>query len=379
MKVGEISTIEEKKCYTKVMKLLVVPSIGRKEDNANYFLAQEIINMYHLHGAEMAVCAPEDCGIHRATIYPSPMLKTGFFSLGSKSSPKYYTEYLWQRKLTSASYLKEDTTAVRDAIIHFQPDLVFDLGRQSALIASKKQQVPVWSFVSGAMFRNKEVDSSYIKGINETLSEFRLEQILHLNELYAIPEKLFAFGPLVTNPFPESFTIHRLGSMGNFIEDSDDGTKVSIFLGDVKERSSKIKTIIEETFLGAPYRVEAYYEGCKVGHNQNIHYLDCFKEENLKGCSVVIHDGNEFIYNRSTILEKPQIIVSDGSYLRSWVASSASRNGFAISVNEKELGVQSIYEAYRRILVDDYYFDNAHEFSNQFKQLGDLTKLLEFH
>lgn len=360
------------------MKLLIVPKIGRKEDNASYLLAQALIHMYHLHGASLAVCAPKDCGIHRATLFSSPYVKTGFFSCTNRPQ-KYYEDYLWQAKLTSADFLKADTEAIKEAILSFQPDLVLDLGRQSAIIASKLCNIPVWSFVSGAMFRMKDIDKGTLKGINTALSSFRLEQILHLQDLYQYPSKLFAFGPLVTNPFPEHINVNRLGSMGKLLTDSDDGTKVSIYLGDVTKRSSQLKAMLEETFLGAPYPVDIYIKGSMITQQQNIRYLALFNEENLLGSSVVIHDGNEFIYNRATVLAKPQIIVSDGSYLRSWIASAGNRNGFAISINEKELSVQSIYEAYRRILADDYYFDHALEFSQAFKELGDLTKLLDYH
>ena len=73
------------------------------------------------------------------------------------------------------------------------------------------------------------------------------------------------------------------------------------------------------------------------------------------------------------------IIVDDGSCLRHWVASGASRNGFAITIPEKELSVQTLYEAYRRILDDSYFQERTQEFSNQFKQLPTLNRLLTYY
>lgn len=361
------------------MKVLIVPKYGRKEDNAAYFLAQSLVNMYQNNGIVSAICAPTDCGIRNTTLFPAPIVKKGFFDASPKESIKRYGEYLWEHKLSSSTYLEEDTSALLKAVTSFQPNFILDLGRLSAIIVGRANKIPVFSFISGVMLKEKEEDTSFLKGINETLYKYHVEQILHLKDFYNYSHKIFMFGPILTNPVSDEEKIIRLGSMGRNLQDFSFGDKVSIYLGDVNWKPTKMKALIEDTFLGAPYPIEAYFNGSVLGKAQNINFYPSFDEERLIGSRVVIHDGNEYIFNRSVLLNKPQVIVDDGSCLRHWVASGANRNGLCVVIPEKELSVQTLYEAYRRVLDDSYYQEHTQEFSSQFKKLGELTKLLDYY
>ena len=360
------------------MKVLIVPKYGRYGDNASYLLTQSLVNMYQKNGIHTAVCAPQDCGITNTTIFPAPIVKYGFFEKPSKEPVKRYGEYLWVHKLTSSSYLEEDCKAIQEAITSFEPNFILDLGRIAALIIGRSKKIPVFSFVNGAMLKEKDEDPSILKGINETLYKNQVEQILHFNDIFTYAHSLFTFGPILTNPVADEEKVKRLGSMGYDLPYFKT-KKVSIYLGDVNLKPTKMKKLIEDTFLGAPYPIEAYFNGSVDSHIQNITYLSSFNEERIIDSQVVIHDANEYIYNRCVCFNKPQIIVDDGSCLRHWVASGASRNGFAITIPEKELSVQTLYEAYRRILDDSYFQERTQEFSNQFKQLPTLNRLLTYY
>ena len=262
------------------------------------------------------------------------------------------------------------------AIEQYHPDLIIDLGRLAAPIVAHMKNIPLFSYVSGAMYRNHNLQKKELKELNEVLSHYKTEQVLAITDLYNYADRRFTFGSLLLQPFPEDVEVERFGSIAPIVENDTSDVTVSISITDTLQKPSVIKEIIDSSFLNAPYDVNVLYRGAQLSHEQNMKYMSSIKVDSLLGNSICIHDGNDYLMNLCFMLAIPQIVVNDGSYLRSWNASAVSRNGVGLAIPEKELSVQTLYETYRRIVTDDYYKNRAILLKNDLIALGDLSEFL---
>ena len=151
---------------------------------------------------------------------------------------------------------------------------------------------------------------------------------------------------------------------------------ISVILPSASMRVKKLNRIIRDTFLGAPYPVTVHLSQTFPDAG-NLVYTGTMKMDLLKNRSVVIHDGNLLAYHECIARGIPQIIIEDGSWKRSWIAACCVRNCSGFSVEEDELNVASLYEAYRRLISDDYYqrrADHLKKETARLSRLGDLLK-----
>ena len=359
------------------MKILLTPYILHSDDSAAYFLSQNLIDLFRSNGDITAVSAAGDCTLRGTELIAAPLPQSSFFDRFRKvSHGSSYEEFLSSHNLLSAVNLRHDVTAVLDAIDHFQPDVIYEYCRPAALIAARIRQIPVRSFIHAGMYRSRNIPANLLSDINEVLAENRLEQVLKLTDLYGYAETLYSFGSPSLQSFPDTLKITRLGAMGSFFENISSHSSVSIYLGETAMKKTRLKKLVEDTFLGASYEVNVYLGDLPGGAEENIHWLTGLKTFVIPGCSAVIHDGNDYIFNYAAMLGIPQLIISDNSCMRSWNAFAASRNGIGIAINESEMNVSTIYENYRRLVTDDYYTIRAGMIRDELRSLGGIEQII---
>ena len=356
------------------MKVFIVPALHAKEDISDRFTARDIIDFLAEQGQEVYVSAPEEMfkqGIACECARPAGPL----FAL--KNAPRSPEEELYNAGTASRKYLRSDTEKIVSALKKYQPDVILDLGRVSALIAARLTGIPVVSLVSGNMFRSRNFDSKALRGVNETLSSYKFEQVFRVTDLYAYADSLFTLGPASLDPFAEEERLVRIGYLPYLPETGSKTDKVFILFNKLPMSAGRLNTLLSDTFKGAPYPIEIWYPGCDIGRDQNLHYTSTLRISRLSEARAVIHDGSEFIFRQSTLRAIPQVIVHDGSWNTSRNAASLSRSGFGTSVPAEDLSVQTLYEGYRRILASDSYRTNAGILREEVIRMGGGEVLLD--
>ena len=360
------------------MKILITPPATRREDAASRILVQNMIDLFRQNGHAVSVCAPEDSRYRNTELFPAARPKVSFFHRRSEGVGKTYEEYLYSVGALDREYLTNDTETIRKAIAAFQPDLMIDAGRAAALIASRLDNIRIFTIVSAPMIRTRRFPAECINGLNEVLSSYRLEQVLQMRSLLETASRRIAFSPPAVQPFPDDFPVTRIGSMTPYPETAAPTDKVVILLHESSYKPKQLRRMITEAFLGAPYPVEAWYPDCLTAKEKNLHFLPAMNYQTVKDASVCIHDGSDALFNACLSAGVPQLIINNGSWQKNWNAYAAERLGTGLALAEDNLAMESLYENYRRLVADDYYRRQARFLADQTAALGSLEDIMQY-
>ncbi len=358
------------------MKILIVPNITNPKSDSHYFLVKNMIALFTSLGHQVAICAKQQNQFRNISLFDCPSPKKHVFPLVAYG--RSYEEWMYSQGYLDKTYILQDLESIQDAIEGFSPDCMIAMDRPAALIASIHDNIPCHVYVHPAMYRNISFPNKCMHGINQALAELHFEQEIDLKTLYAKATRRFAFGPMVTAPFQESDHVSRIGSMT--IEDihSPRTNRVCIYLSNTKKRPNELKKIVTEAFSGAPYNVYVYIPGISSGSENNLHFLRKPEVKYIPGCSAVIHDGNDFFFQLSIHYGIPQLIIAPHTYSRQYNGMVSSRYHIGAYMYEEELKVSTLYEGYRKILVDDIYYESVQKLKKESISYGDLHQLIDF-
>ncbi len=362
----------QQKRYTKIMRILFVEDFPLHNDT---WSVQPVRSL-----SEAAVHAGDICAVygdakHLYQVKKYPAVRPGGLFHREAAPGRTQEEDLASSGYLDRSFLRKDIEALNSAIDEFTPDLIVDFGRVTSSVCARLNSVPWRTVINGAVFRKHSVRPEYLRAFNRVLSDEGLEQILKLRDLYDSAEKRFILGSLSADPVPEDTDVIRVG--GSFLHDtgSEEENGVGIILTGCTTRPGKLSRIIRDTFLGAPYKV--YVTLAKDSPSEgNIEQSPVLKTGSIKDRSVIIHDGNRYVWYECLCRGIPQIIINDSSWVRNWLASGVTRNGTGLQINEKELSVASLYETYRRLVSDDYYRIRCGYLKKETEQLPRFTSII---
>ena len=362
--------------YTILMKILIAPLIVTEKADASYYLTCSMADLFVQEGHAVAVSASEGNQFHGVSLYPCGLLKKPMFT--SHAKVRSYEEWMYARGAISRDYIIDDIEALLEAIDQFTPDLIITMDRVAAVAAARLRNVRCWAVVNNAMYKNMSFPSSIMQGLNQALSYFRLEQEFTLRSVYARCERRISFGITLTQPFTKEQDVTRIGIASIMPAKVPRTNRLLISLNDVKLTSRTLYRAIDDSFLGAPYAVYAWYKGCKPQKEKNIQYMSSPKLDLLPGSIAVIHDGNDYIFHQALAMGIPQMIITGHEYLRSYNAQTAQRQEFGVLLYEENLSMSSLYETYRKLMSNDRYYDTTQWLMEKYRKEGDLNKLLEY-
>lgn len=357
------------------MNILIAPAVFTHEYSSMALLSRQLIPALKQAGHQVSVCAPMPLS-EEASFFPSPYCREPFhlFTLDYGRSAE---EYLYAAGMLRKGFLREDLKYLEQALQKTEPDLVLNLGRPAMQILAEKKQIPVWSAVHSSLYRTRPFPRECLDDLNAILKDLKLDQVLHLSDLYAHSAKRIAFGPVQMQPFSDDSNLIRCGAVLPAQESVQFSKKLCIYFTETHTSAHKLHRIIREAFLGAPYEVYVWYPGCRPSKEENLHMLSELRQQNLAGSFVLIHDGTSFLFNTAMALGIPQAIISDGSYERSWNAAAGHRYGFAQVLQEDELAIGTLYETYRIVCSDDRYREKAADAAEPMHALNGLNPLLQ--
>lgn len=341
-------------------------------------VSQNITDIAVSKGNTVGICAPDAIAFKNASLYasPQPKVSTGLFS--RKRDPgRTYEESFYAAGLLDSTYLKADADAINAAIADFHPDLIFNIGRPLSATAANAQHIPCWSVVHAGMYRSRTFPRICLNDLNSVLSSMKQDQILRLTDLYKTCDRRITFSPASIQPFADMNQITRIGGMSEIQPERQSKRHLAIYMSRCSISPAKIQQMITEGWKGAPYHVSAWVEGVKSSTEANVSFTARPRLSALDHPDAVIHDGNEYIYNQCLMRGIPQIVITDGTWRRSWDANAAARIGFGISLNENIVSMASLYESYRRLMSDDWFRMHAESMQEQCRELDCLASLFD--
>ena len=346
------------------MKILIAPDIS--QINNSFLLANRLIHLIQNSGHECVISAPKDFEFS-CTRYNAPYPRCHFFYEIGKS----YEEWLFNTGRLDKRYLRKDISALSECISKENPDLILDLNRTAAPIVARIHHIPFYSFVSTANYRDKQFHKDVLAPLNSFLTENNLEQVLHVYDLYQFANKRIGFSQSSVQLFLETANVERY--LVPLPEDTTlKAPSVSIYFLHTEFPYKKLTKIITDSFLHAPYAVQACIIDTPKEQLDNITFLPYPDLSAISRTNVVIHDGDSYLYHVCLTSGIPQVIINTGEPEQIYECAVTKRCGFGLTINEDELSVASLYEAYRRVTANSYYKDRAELYRKDINQLKPL-------
>ena len=355
------------------MKILILPDTSHPAEDSCLLLAESIAKTLSLRHHTVACCLPQKQAFSDRTRFPSPSQPVHLFSKTYVQKPTIEEDY-WNLGATKYRFLKEDLTAIANAVHSFEPDLIIDCGRIAAPIAAALTNVPCWSFITAASFKNRRFDAKCLSGVNRLLTEVKVEQILRLTDLYHHCSTLFTFGTAASQPFTDHPGLRRYGSMFHELTPTT-GKDLCIFLAETSIHPHRLLTMTRKAFAGAGYNVKIYLPNIKAHTEGNLIFVDHVDEHFMDGARACVSDGNLWIYNLASTLAIPQCIIANNGWQRSRTATAVQRMGIGTARLDLDLSMELLYESYRVILSHDRFRDNALLQEVSLLKMPDITQM----
>lgn len=359
--------------YTSSMRILLMPLILQKQADEIYYLSQSMIAVFNKNGHKCAVCAPGHYEYSTVTHYEDVPRRRPL--LPGNIDERNYEEWLYIRGALSQNYLQKDLENTLDIIADFHPDLIITFHRAAAVIAAHLQKIPCWCVVNAAIYRNLSFDRKVMKGLNAVLYENHMEQEFSMRGFYEKCERRIVFGPLSLQPCRREDNITRIGRPFLHSDRFVRSNRVCIFFSETDSSPRKLHKLIEDTFLGAPYIIYAWYPGCEGEEKKNIRFLDEVQAGLIPGSIAVIHDGSTYFLTLAAALGVPQLMITDHSYNRAFNAMAGRRTGISVNLYEEEVSMSTLWEAYKRLLADDNYYNRAQDIKDEIFHMNDINSL----
>lgn len=358
------------------MRILITPLIRKPKADASYYLTRNLASLLMQEKHQVAISASKENGFRYASLYECPSLHKPLFHLSAGN--RSYEEWLYSNGASTREYLLDDIHMISEITDSFKPDLIITMDRIAAVMVSQLKHIRCWAIVNAAMYKKSYFPSSTLKDVNSVLDAFHLDQIFHLTSLYDHCERRIGFGPIEVQPFTEENNVTRIGLQSIYPLHATRTNRVCVFIPDVNKRSHALNKIITEAFLGAPYSVYVWYEGCHPLKTDNIHFLAKPKPELMPGSIAVIHDGNDYLCNQCMARGISQVMIVNHEYIRSYEAQAAERNLFGLTIYEENLTMAKLYETYRTLLSDDTYYNHTEKIRKIINDLPDITDILQY-
>ena len=334
------------------------------------WLCANMAELFIKHSHSVMISTSLENNIPNILTCPAPEAKKQrFYRIEDNKS---YEEYLYSNGFLTEEYLENDFQILVSVIQEYRPDLVITMDRIAAVIAAKAFSIPCWAIVNGEMSKGTSFPSRCLRPLNALLKTRHFPLVFSLKDLYAMCDRRITFGHALTQPI-EAKDLYRFGSQKEGIKRTRRNNRICIFVSELKMKQIRI---LKHEFLDTPYSVYFSHPGCNPHTEKNIKWIRYPKPGLLAGCTCIVHDGNDYLFNQAMTLGIPQLIITDHGYLRSYLASAAKRNHFGTFVYEEELNADSIHDAFRNLIDDDTYYHEARFIKKQISKLGDLSEIM---
>lgn len=359
-----------------VMNILIAPFIAHTGASAAYDLTANLISLFSASGHPTALSAPEDSHFNGASLYPCAEPKHPFSLIPEEYGSSFEAE-LHRKGLLSRDFLERDFNDLTDIIHSFKPDLLIAIDRPSAIAAAFCTGTRVWTLTSDAVERRSYFPPVVLKAFNLFLSSHGIEQILSLAELYERCQLRFAFGNPGRMTFLQNPEIYGMGTALCEIPRVHRTNRVCVYLEDLSLSAHRIRRLITDSFVGAPYAVQAWYPGCRKEKVENIHFNALPDSALVPGCSAILHTGSCYLFDAASVCGIPQVILHHDRGRRMWMGDYAKHQNIGLALSERKLNMDRLYSTYRQLLNDDIYYESCQVNAAELQKAGTLQKLLK--
>ena len=378
------------------MKILLAPMAALAETAGPASRVRLLAEGFREAGIEVATCAAEDVnfreieGVRNFFLdVPMPMglpkvIATRTFPVAQKlgiTARKTVTSFDQVLRFTGNldyKYLRKSVESVRQAVQEFRPDAVYSEFNISAMIAARKEGLPLYATVSYPTQHTFACEPSLAKGLNRLLRELELPEVESALQLFDWADR--AFCPSIRELEPmdredvcyvgalkatttgengsgaegmaqadgEASTAQDSGEDGRDEASATPGTgkkrnKVLVYMGNGTVSAKQTMQVVSRVFCGSGYEVYIASSYLPEGTTLNVHVAPRWDFDTLLDEAVLFinHGGQNSIMD-GLIHGVPQIMVPGKVFERQYNAKSVMENKAGVSLSYRNFNVDTL-------------------------------------
>ena len=191
------------------MRILLVPMSAMAETGGPSGRCRLLAKGFKEAKLEVATCRAEDVNYSKIEDIPNYFLDIPMplglpkaiasrtfpvaqkLGITSKKTVRSFDEVLWLTGNLNYNYLKKSVESIRKAINDFRPDIVYSEFNISAMIASKKEDIPLFTTVSYPTQHEYAHKAEVAGGLNRLIAELGLTEVESALKLFDWADKSF--------------------------------------------------------------------------------------------------------------------------------------------------------------------------------------------
>lgn len=379
------------------MKIMIVPMAAMAETHGPVSRCRVLAYGFKKAGFDVATCMAKDMNYRDMDEIPNyyldiPMplglpkvIATKVFFLAqklrvsSKKAVRSFDEVLFLTGNLDYKYLKKSVASIRKAIHEFKPDKVYSEFNISAIVAAKKEGLPLYITVSLPTQFEYAHDLKLSRGLNRLLKELKLPEVESPVKLFDWADKFFCMSIRELEPIEKTNVVY-CGSLNLVTDTPTPGKrdKILVYMGNGTVSAKRMLRVIRDAFAASPYEVyiaSAYLNKTDLA---NIHVAPRWDFEQLLDEAVLfINHGGQNSVSSSLIHGVPQIIVPGKIFERRFNAECVAENKAGVVMDYRDFNADYLCRVAETIINSPEAFRNATILGNKISEAGGINSLVE--
>ena len=380
----------------KKRRILIVPMSAMAETSGPSTRCRLIAQGLKGAGVDVATCMAEDVnfrpidGIQNFFLdvpmpfgLPAPIASRTFpiaqkLGITARKRVDSFDQVLYMTGNLDYSYIKKSVASVRGAIREYNPDVVYSEFNISAMIAAKKEGVPLYSTVSYPTQHGYANKPGLAGDLNRYLNEEGLSRVDSALQLFDLADKSFCPSIPELEPIKKD-NVHFCGTLKRKKDYIPAGNrdKIVVYMGNGTISAGKVKEVISEAFAGSVYKVfiaSSYLEKEEVG---NIHIAPRWNfDELLEEALLFINHGGQNSVVDGLIHGVPQIMVPGKVFERRYNADCIEKNGAGVLVPSENFSSNIIRKNAESLIGSELKRNNAEKLGEKLLAAGGMEMII---
>ena len=379
------------------MKILIIPMSAMAETSGPTSRCRLIAKGLRAAGFEAATCMAKDVNyknINAVPNYyldipmplglPAPIAKRTFpiaqkLGITSRKTVNSFDEVLYMTGNLNYRYLRKSVVSIRKAIRSFRPDAIYSEFNISAIIAARKEGIPVYCSVSYPTQHEYAHNNKLAKGLNRVLKALKLPRVDSALQLFDWAEKSFCPSIRRFEPIDKE-NVFYCGAMGKTLSEScdePDRNKIVVYMGNGTISADKMLKEISEAFKKSRYEVYIASSYLKKEDNGNIHVAPRWNFNELLSEAVLFinHGGQNSIVD-GLLHSVPQLIVPGKVFERKFNAKCVEDNHAGMIIEDGEFKADRIRRSADKIIRNDNMRTAAYRLGKELSEAGGVEKII---
>lgn len=379
------------------MKILLVPMAAMAETHGPSSRCKTLALGFRNAGIEAATCMAEDVnykaidGIKNYFLdVPMPMglpkfIATKTFPIAqklgitAKKTVNSFDQVLMFTGNLDYKYLKKSVASIRKAIKEYKPDVVYSEFNISAIVAAKKEKVPLYITVSYPTQHEYAHAAGLDKGLNRLLGELDLPKVESALQLFDWADKAFCPSIKEMEPIDKKNIIYCGSLKSKKTEPASEvkRNKIVVYMGNGTISADETLKVMKEAFGGSSFEVFIASSYLKEEQDGNIHVAPRWDFDKLLGEAVLFinHGGQNSIVD-GLLSGVPQIILPGKIFERKYNAACVADNHAGAVLEPNEFKAERIKNVAGKIISSSEMTENAAELGRKLIQAGGIDTIV---